>query len=351
LGNTLDHQRTDGQGFIFDKMPGDNPLNRAVRELPVRPAGGGSGIDLIAEPWTASGGGGQQQGNFPSGWAEWNDRFRDTFRKSQNKLGFDDVTPSDLATRFAGSRDLYQDDGRKPWHSINSLVEHDGPTLRDLYSFNIDGRRAWDQNGDTSLQRQAARNGFVLPLVSIGVPMFCGGDELYRTVNGNDNPFNLDATPNYLDWSGKVTFKNHFDLCRRALAFRHAHTALRPAEYFDGNDHNGNGLKDITWYRDDANEPDNAYWLAKDRHFLAYRIDGTELSDPAVSIYVAYNGWRDPVDITLPVPLQGFSWHRAGDTAAWMENEGNFREAGGEDTLTELKYRMDRRSVLVLIER
>jgi glycogen operon protein len=181
--------------------------------------------------------------------------------------------------------------------------------------------------------------------------MFCGGDELYRTVNGNDNPFNLDATPNYLDWSGKVTFKNHFDLCRRALAFRHAHTALRPAEYFDGNDHNGNGLKDITWYRDDANEPDNAYWLAKDRHFLAYRIDGTELSDPAVSIYVAYNGWRDPVDITLPVPLQGFSWHRAGDTAAWMENEGNFREAGGEDTLTELKYRMDRRSVLVLIER
>ena len=88
LGNTIDHQRPDGQGFVFDKMPADNPLNRAVKELPVRPANGGVGVDLIAEPWTARGDGGQQQGNFPSGWAEWNDRFRDTFRKAQSKLGF-----------------------------------------------------------------------------------------------------------------------------------------------------------------------------------------------------------------------------------------------------------------------
>ncbi len=144
-----------------------------------------------AEPWTASGPG-QLQGTVPSGWAEWNDRFRDRLRESQNKLGVATVTPAELATRFAGSRDLYQDDGRKPWHSINSLVEHDGPCLRDLYAFNIDGRRAWNQNGDVSLQRQATRNGFAFPLLSIGTPMFTGGDEFYRTINGNDNPFNVD---------------------------------------------------------------------------------------------------------------------------------------------------------------
>ncbi len=80
------------------------------------------------------------------------------------------------------------------------------------------------------------------------------------------------------------------------IAFRKAHPALRPSDYFEGNDHNGNGLKDITWYRDDANEPDNNYWNAPDRYFLAYRIDGSEFQDPAPSIYVAYNGWSGDQD-------------------------------------------------------
>lgn len=111
---------------------------------------------------------------------------------------------------------------------------------------------------DNPLNR-AARAGFLFPLVSIGVPMFCGGDELYRTIGGEDNPYNLDDRPNYLDWSGMTTHRSHFDFCRRALAFRRAHPALRPAEYFDGKDHNGNGLKDVTWYRDDATEPDKGY--------------------------------------------------------------------------------------------
>jgi glycogen operon protein len=352
LGNRLDHQLpNNGEGFVFDKMPADNPLNRAARELPVRPADGGAGVDLIAEPWNARGDFSQQQGNFPAGWAEWNDRFRDTFRRSQNKLDVDDVTPGDLATRFGGSRDLYQDDGRKPWHSINSLVEHDGPCLRDLYAFNNDGRRAWNQDGDVGLQRQAARNGFALPLLSIGTPMFTGGDEMYRTQLGNDNPFDIDSPENYLDWSNVAAHRRHFDFARRVIAFRRAHPALRPADYFDGNDHNGNGLKDITWYRDDAHEPDNAYWNARDRHFLAYRIDGTEFHDPAPSIYVGYNGWRLPIKVTLPPPSPGHAWFRAGDTAAWMEDRGNFKEAGQEDRLDGRDYEMKERSVLVLIER
>jgi isoamylase len=113
LGNTF----IEG-GFRFDKLNPDNVLNRAVRELPVRPAGGGAGVDLIAEPW-GIGDGTFQQGGFPSGWAEWNSFFRDSFRASQNKLGVAKTLLSELTTRFAGSEDLFQDNGRKPWHSVN----------------------------------------------------------------------------------------------------------------------------------------------------------------------------------------------------------------------------------------
>lgn len=353
LGNTIEFQQSDGEGFNFDKMPAGNPLNRAVKELPVRQAAGGLGVDLIAEPWNGAGGGGQQQGNFPSGWAEWNDRYRECFRKSQNKLGFAQVTPSEIATRVAGSRDLYQDDGRKPWHSINALVAHDGPCLRDLYAFNNNGRTAWDQDGNKNQQRQAARNGFALPLLSIGVPMFTGGDEMYRTQRGDDNPYNKDLDWNHLNWKDLETNKNHFKFASRVIAFRKAHPILRPAEYFDGNDHNGNGLRDITWYRDDAREPDNDYWNATDRHFLGYRLDCTEgaSADTTHSIFVGYNGWRDPVKIKIPKAAGTRKWFRAGDTGQWMEDDGNFREAGSEDELANEEYEMKGRSLIVLIEK
>jgi isoamylase len=362
LGNRLNHQLPSGEGFIFDKMPPDNPLNRAVKELPVRPDNGGAGVDLIAEPWTGTSAKehGYRQGDFPWGWAEWNGQFHDTFRKSQNRLNTDDdVPPGDLAQHFAGSSNLFQNNGRKPWHSINFLVSHDGPCLRDLYAFTIKGRLAWDQDGHLPTQRRAARNGFALPLLSIGTPMFTGGDEMYRTLNGEDNPFNMDAPMNYLNWSNITDYPHHCDFARRVIAFRKAHPALRPADYFDGHDHNGNGLKDITWYRDNANEllPNDAYWWEKDennhykRHFLAYRIDGTEFHDPSPSIYVGYNGWWQPIMITLPNPLPGRAWFRAGDTADWMEDQGNFKDPGQEDPLVSRDYKMEGRSVLVLIER
>ena len=355
LGNTLGHQRGDSLELLFDKLPGDNPLNRAVKELPVRPPGGGSGVDLIAEPWGEGGNGNsQQQGNFPSGWAEWNDAFRNTLRASQNKLGFENVTPGQLAIRFAGSSDRFQNNGRKPWHSVNQIVAHDGFCLHDLYRFSSnDDRRAWDQGGDPSLQRQATRNGFAFPIVSAGVPMFTGGDEFGRTQNNNDNSYNIDNSTNYLNWSllndPQSQALNRF--ARLAIAFRRAHPALRPAEFFQGADHNGNGLKDVTWYRDDGQEADPGYMTANDRHFLAYRVDGTEFGDPAVSVYVGYNSWLDTVNITLPKPLAGKAWWRAADTASWMEPQGNFKDPGKEDALNAPGYGMQRRSLLVLIER
>jgi isoamylase len=359
LGNT--HERN---GFDFDKMDPNNALNRAVRELPVRPPRGGPGVELIAEPWAI---GTYQLGNFPSGWAEWNGKFRDTVRRSQNRLDVENVAPAELATRFAGSSDLFQDDGRKPWHSVNFLVAHDGFTLHDLYAYNAkrniqpwpkgpsdggsDDNISWDQGGDLALQRQAARTGMALTMLSAGVPMITGGDEFLRTLSGNNNPYNLDSEANWLNWGDRAANRPFFDFARRLIHFRGSHPALRPAEFFQGQDRNGNGLKDLTWYRDDGREPDTAYFVNPANHYLAFRVDGTEADDPAASILVGYNGWKDSVRATLPGNLPGKHWFRVGDTAQFLEADGNLREPDQEDRLDGPTYNVNGRSLLLLIER
>ncbi len=361
LGNTC----TNGC-FNFNKMDSANALNRAVAELPGRPDAGGSGADLIAEPW-AIGTGTYQVGNFPSGWAEWNGIYRDTIRKDQNKLTIENVTPGDLATRIAGSSDLYADDGRKPWHSVNLLVAHDGFTLRDLYAYNTknnlqawpygpsdggeDNNISWDQGGTATAQRQAARTGLGLLMLSAGTPLLTGGDEMYRTQYGNNNAYNLDSGKNWLDYADATTNVNFFNYTKRLLAFRTAHPALRPANFFSGTDSNGNGLKDITWLRDNGVEADGAYMSSPSNNFLGYRIDGTQFGDTFQSIYVAYNGWSGSVTATLPGNVGGKRWYRVSDTASWMEGQGNFNVAGSEELMNITSYTLAPRSLLILIEK
>ncbi len=350
--------------FQYDKLESGNILNRSVRQLPVRPAAGGPGVDLIAEPWAI---GVYEMGNFPSGWAEWNGRYRDTMRADQNQLGVESVTPGELATRIAGSSDLFGDDGRKPWHSINFLVAHDGFSLRDLYGCNgknngqawpfgpsdggEDHNRSWDQGGDPAAQRQAARTGLALLMLSAGVPMVTGGDEFLRSQRCNNNAYNLDSEGNWLDWHAAASQAAFTRFTRGLMRFRAAHPALRPAEFFTGRDRDGNGLKDITWLRDDGGEADPGYMGAADRHFLAYRIDGGELGDPAASIYVAYNGWSGPVTANLPAPRPGKSWYRVADTAAWMESLSNFEDTADQDRMDGAPYQLAGRSLLLLVER
>lgn len=361
LGNTMTRA-----GFRFDKMDAASVLNRAVKELPARSASGGAGVDLIAEPW-ALGSGTYQVGNFPTGWAEWNDKFRDSFRKDQNRLGSEVVTIGELATRFAGSSDLFQDDGRKPWHSTNFIVAHDGFTLKDLYSYNnknnnqawpygpseggSDNNLSWDQGGDPAAQRQAARNGMAMIMLSAGVPMMTGGDEFLRSIKGNNNPYNLDSSANWLNYADASTNARFYGFSKKLLAFRSAHTALRRAEFFSGQDKNGNGLKDITWLSDAGNEPAGWYWSDPSMHFLAFRLDGTEVGDVNASIYVGYNGWSGPVTATLPNNLSGKKWYRVSDTSAWMESQDNFKAPGSEDLLTSKYYTLNGRSLLLLIEK
>ena len=351
--------------FEFDKNDPDNALNRAASELPARDEAGGPGADLIAEPW-AIGEGTYRVGDFPAGWAEWNGIYRDTLRRDQNQLGSAAVTPGQLATRFAGSSDLYGDDGRRPTHSVNFMVAHDGFTLRDLYAFNAknnqqpwpfgpsdggeDNNISWDQGGDPALQRQAARNGLAFVMLSAGVPMLTGGDEMYRTQFGNNNAYNVDSDRNWIDWSNATDNASFHAFARRLILFRAAHPALRPADFFTG-EVGPSGLKDITWLTDTGAEASGAYMDDPNLHFLAYRIDGAPSGDGAASIYVAYNGWSGEVVGTLPAPRPGMSWFRAGDTAAWMESRGNFTDPGQEDALDGPTYTLAGRSLLLLIER
>jgi glycogen operon protein len=353
-------------GFYFNRDDPSNVLNRAVAELPARPAQGGPGVDLITEPYTANGAG-QEQGNFPVGWSEWNDRYRDVFRASQNRLGL--VTPGNLATRFAGSDDLFGARGRKPWNSVNYIVCHDGMTLRDLHSFNgpnnnqpfpfgpsSGGRSAaeemcWDHEGDPVQQKQAVRTGLAILLLSAGTPMLLGGSEINRTQLGNNNAYNLDTSANWFDWKLAAPETALTDYTRGLLQFRRAHPALRPAEFFTGTDHNGNSLKDLTWYLASGAEPDIDYFTNPNNHFLAYRMDGTEVGDPAASIYVAYNGWINPVVATLPLNLPDKRWHIVADTSAGAEAWGNIHAAGQEAKLDGQHYELAGRSLGLFIEK
>lgn len=360
LGNTC----TKGC-FNYDKLDSNTALNRIVRDVPPRPAGGGSGVDLIAEPW-AIGGNSYQVGNFPSGWSEWNGYYRDLLRKDQNKLGSESVTPAQLATRFAGSSDLYEDDGRKPWNSVNFMVAHDGFTLKDLYSCNNknntqawpygpsdggeDHNNSWDQAGLASDQRKAARNGLAFLMLNAGTPMLTGGDEFLRSVNCNNNPYNLDSSANWLNYSLNTDQTNFKSFAQNMIAFRKAHPALRPANFYSGADTNGNVMEQLRWFKPDGQVPDSSYWNDAANHALAYRIDGTEFGDSASAIYVAYNGWSGSVNFTLPWPGAGKSWYRVTDTCPWAEGSGQVdlnasASVGGEYAT----YGLCGRSVLVLI--
>lgn len=361
LGNTCEHGC-----YNFEKMDANNALNRIVRELSPRPEAGGAGVDLIAEPW-AIGGNSYQVGGFPSGWSEWNGLFRDTLRKSQNKLGSEATTPGQLATRFAGSSDLYQDDGRKPWNSINFMVAHDGFTLKDLYSCNSknnqqawpygvsdggeDNNNSWDQNSVATDQRKAARNGLALMMLSAGTPMMTGGDEFLRSINCNNNPYNLDSVANWLNFSLNADQQTFQLYTQRLIAFRKTHPALRPTYFYSAADNNGNVMEQLRWFAPNGAVADSTYFNDANNHALAYRIDGTEFNDPASSIYVAYNGWTDNVNFVLPWPGAGRSWYRVMDTSNWNEGSTNIVAAGSEIYIggEGTSYGLNGRGVLVLI--
>jgi glycogen operon protein len=361
LGNTCQHGC-----FNFDKTDANNALNRIAREVTPRPHDGGAGTDLIAEPW-AVGGNSYQVGGFPAAWSEWNGKYRDTLRQSQNKMGSVPITTGQLADYFTGSASLYQNTGRKPWHSINFIVAHDGFTHKDLYRCNSknntqawpfgpsdggsDNNDSWDQGGIVADQRKAARNGLSLLMLSAGTPMLTGGDEYLRSISCNNNPYNLDSSANWLNYSWTADQSNFNAFSRGLIAFRKAHPALRPQSFYSAIDNNANVMEQHRWFKPDGLVPDAAYFDDANHRAIAFRVDGTEFCDSASSIYVAYNAWQSSVNFKLPWPGSNKSWYRVTDTCPWAEGATQFRVPGSEDFIggEGYSYGVCGRGVLLLI--
>ena len=347
--------------YKFGASDPKSVLARAVKELPVRPTIGGSGVDLIAEPWGV-GDGTYQLGAFPSGWSEWNGNFRDAIRTAQNALGTVPVTPNTLIAKIMGSPDLFNHDGRVPSASIDYVDCHDGFTLRDEYAYNSpednqayplgpsDGgstaNNSWDQGGSAAAQTQAARTGLALVALSSGVPMIQGGDEILRTQYGNNNAYNLDNSKMWLDWS-LANENAHFVSWTSALfAFRRSHPALRPAKFFDGLDHNGNGLPDIAWLDSAGADASAGYRADSANHFIAWRVDGSEVGDAAHSILVAWNGWSAAITMHVPATTAGLAWYSVGDSASGM-----LASSGNETAFAGTTMPVPSQAISVMVER
>lgn len=351
LGNTC----TAGC-FTFSNTDSNTAINRILRELPQRAAAGGSGIDLYAEPW-AWGSDTQQLGNFPAGWSEWNGSYRDTLRQAQNDLGVTAITTGQLATRFAGSSDLFG--SRSPWNSTNFMVVHDGFTLKDLYSCNgpnnnqpwpygpSDGgsstNYSWDQSGVPADQRAAARVGFAFMMLSAGTPLMTGGDEFLRSLQCNNNPYNVDSIANWLNYSPTSDQSNFNAFVMGMIAFRKAHVALRPVNFYS--------TAQLVWWTPAGTTPDAGYFNNGNNHAIAYQFNGSALGDSYSSIYVGYNGWQANVNFTLPAPPNGTSWYRATDTCGWAEGPNQVRTPGAEDSIggQGYVYNLCGRGLLLLI--
>jgi len=309
---------------------------------------------LIAEAWDAAGL--YQVGRFPhwGRWAEWNGHYRDDVRSFLR--GDPDFVPR-LATRLAGSADLYQGEGRAPFHSVNFVTSHDGFTLADLYSYekkrnlangeaNLDGHddnRAWNcgVEGETSdvavraLRRRQQRNALATLLVSHGVPMLLGGDELGRSQRGNNNAWCQDNEIAWLDWAGVETHADLLRFVRLLIRFRVAHSALRRRSFAE----EGKGAR-IAWLGP-AGAAD--MWSA-DSHALGFHVVGRE-GDEVLSLF---NSGDVEARFDLPAPRRRSRWRRLLDT--FEEPPDDIDPPGQERPVAaRMGYTLRPHSVVVLV--
>jgi glycogen operon protein len=266
-----------------------------------------SRVKLIAEPWDV-GEGGYQVGRFPALWAEWNGKYRDVVRRYWKG---DEGQLSELGYRLTGSSDLYQHDGRRPSASINFITAHDGFTLNDLVSYNdkhneangeenrdgANDNHSWNHGAEgptedqdvLALRERQKRNMLITLLLSQGVPMICGGDEVSRSQNGNNNAYAQDNEISWMNWDFDDNKKELLAFVSRLIELRRAHPNFRRRKFYQDRSispatsprHQIDGVevKDITWYRPDGEEMTEDEWNAHWVRCLGVRLSGRTLSD------------------------------------------------------------------------
>ena len=256
-----------------------------------------SQVKLIAEPWDV-GEGGYQVGGFPPLWTEWNGRYRDTVRDFWRG---EPASLGEFASRFTGSSDLYEADGRRPLASINFVTAHDGFTLHDLVSYNEkhneangegnrDGEshnRSWNHGaeGPTDdseiriLRERQKRNFIATLLLSQGVPMIAHGDELGRTQQGNNNVYCQDDELSWIDWADARENEVLTEFTARLVAMRQAHPVFRRQRFFQSRAIRGSSINDIAWLRPDGQQMSDDDWNGGRAQSLAIFLNGEGIPD------------------------------------------------------------------------
>jgi isoamylase len=300
-------------------------------------------VKMIAEPWDL-GADGYRLGEFPPGWAEWNDRYRDAARRFWRG---DSGLLGELASRIAGSSDLFEHLGRRPWASINYVTSHDGFTLADLVSYdhkhnirngedNHDGTdQNWSANygveGPTdepavnAVRERQKRNMLATLLLSLGVPMLLAGDEFGRSQDGNNNAYCQDNELGWVDWS--LLDEDAGTTLARFVAtmirVRHDHILFRRRHFLHGRPIPGSGAKDVVWLTPKGQEMTPPAWHGDGTSSLAFVLSGEAGSfhqtvagepEPDDDFLVILNANEDAVAYTLPTAPPGGSWVKVIDT-------------------------------------
>jgi isoamylase len=324
-----------------------------------------SHVKLIAEPWDL-GQGGYQVGNFPVLWTEWNGKYRDSVRKFWRGDG---GVVSELATRLAGSNDLYAHNGRAPYASINFITAHDGFTLHDLVSYNDkhneanlednrDGENnnlSWncgaegpaDDPAIQALRERQKRNLLATMMLSQGVPMLSHGDELGRTQQGNNNAYCQDNELAWVDWQLNDDKRALLTFTQKLIRFRLSQPALRRRRYFQGRSIRGGEVKDLAWFAPNGQEMNDEAWNADFVRSIGMLLNGSaideanERGEPILgdTLLVLLNAHDERVSFTLPPLESDQRWRRVFDTVDPRARDAVIRPGG--------RYPLQGRSVVV----
>jgi glycogen operon protein len=301
-----------------------------------------SRVKLIAEPWDV-GDGGYRLGGFPAGWAEWNDRYRDTVRRFWKGDG--GVMP-DFATRITGSSDIFNSHGRRPWASVNFVTAHDGFTLADTVAYNdkhneanlednrdgTSNNNSWNcgAEGETddpeikALRLRQRRNMLTTLLVSQGLPMMVAGDEFGRSQGGNNNAYCQDSEISWIDWNIDEENQKFLEFTKRLIQLRREHIVFHRNRYFHRRFIPGTKIQDIMWLNPDGSEMADDDWADPGRSWLSFLIRGeageyhltpTGEEQPDDSFLVMMNANHEDREWTIPELDVGSRWQVLIDTS------------------------------------
>lgn len=333
-----DFQEVDKLSAFFDIIQQDPVLSE---------------VKLIAEPWDI-GPGGYHVGNFPILWNEWNGKYRDCIRRFWKGNG---GTLGELASRLAGSSDLYGDDGRRPTASVNFITAHDGFTLRDLVSYNqkhneangeenrdgTNDNESWNcgfegptENAEVNaLRAQQQRNFLATLLLSQGVPMLLAGDEFGQTQHGNNNAYCQDSPVAWLDWNLSQEQRSLLDFTRKVMQLRKTQPVFQRRHFFHGRPVHGTELKDLYWMKPDGTEMSEADWNAGRVRCLGMALPGAQIAETddrgeqitGDTFAILLNAHHESISFQLGADRRDLRWKCILDTASQIPEARIFEHA------------------------